>query len=74
MWEHRDWFWDQQMGPDASLQAEACEEYSHAWLAYMDRARQMLERRRKVEYDRLVAEREQHRRQIQRPEFPEHLL
>ena len=60
--------------PDVNLRAQAYEKYSRAWLFYVNEARRMLEERRKEEYDKLMAEREQHRRAISKPEVPEHLL
>ncbi len=76
VWEYQDWILDQFNRPPygESPVPRVSEEYSRAWLLYVNEARRMLERRRKEEYDQLMAERELRRRELAAPELPEHLL
>ena len=59
-------------GPDPHVKAR--EEYSRAWLGYVNEVRRKLENRYKEEYDRVMAERAEYRRSRPDPELPQQLV
>ena len=59
-------------GPDPFRKAR--EEYSRAWLGYAHEVRRRLESHYKDEYDRVMAERAEHRKSLQDPELPPQLV
>ena len=79
LWGKRDWFERQseievQTGVTSDARQKAGEEYSRAWLGYVNEVRRMLEKRRKEEYDRVMAERAAQLRNPPKPEIPSKLL
>ena len=59
-------------GPDPHVKAR--EEYSRAWLGYVNEVRRKLENRYKEEYDRVMAERAKYRQSRPDPEVPQQLV
>ena len=73
--EHKEWFIAQydlhfEFGGDVDLHEKARKEYSRAWLAYIWVVRRKLEKLRKEEYNKVMAEREADRRSRPEPEVP----
>ena len=79
LYENKGWFeyqFDLQFesggGPDPYHKAR--EEYSRAWLGYLYEARRKLENHYKNRYDRVMAERAEHRKSLPDPEPPPQLV
>lgn len=77
--DNREWFiaqneLDFESGIDRNLQEKAKREYGRAWLGYLHEVRHRLEKRRKEEYDRVMAERAEYRRSRPKPEMPAQLV
>ena len=76
---HRDWFEHQydldfKYGIDSNAYAKARDEYARAWLGYVHEARRLLEKRRKEELEKVLAEREEYRHNLPKPEAPSQLI
>ena len=77
--ENREWFISQydldfESGASSNPQEKAEREYGHAWLGYVNEVRRLLEKHRKDEYDRVMAERAEYRRSLPGPELPSQLV
>lgn len=77
--EHDEWLisqYDLQFESDAgpSPRAKAENEYARAWLGYVNEVRRLLEKHRKDEYDRVMAERAEYRQSLPKPELPPQLV
>ena len=53
---------------------KARSEYGRAWLGYVNEVRRLLERHRKEEYERVMAQRSEYRRSLPDPELPSQLV
>ena len=79
LWEHQDWFISQyaaqfQSGISSDPHYKATNEYTRAWLGYVNEVRRLLERHHKEKYDRMMAEQAEYRRSLPGPELPPQLL
>ena len=77
--DNEEWFINQYdnhyvSGISVDLYKKAQTEYARAWLAYVNQARRKLDKRRKEEYDKVMAEREALKRLRPEPEAPAQLL
>ena len=77
--ENKEWFISQyeiQFESDASsnLHEKAEKEYARAWLGYVNEVRRLLEKHRKDEYDRVMAERAQYRQSRPPADLPSQLV
>ena len=77
--ENMKWFEDQfeeqfESGGVADPYYKAREEYCRAWLGYVNEVRRLLEKHRKDEYDRVMAERAEHRRFRPSTDLPPQLV
>ena len=71
--ENTEWFIEQYEIEEMSginLHQSVMEEYSRAWLSYVNEVVRLLEERRKDEYERQMAEREERRQPLPKPELP----
>ena len=76
---HKEWLIEQHerdydLGVESNPREQALREYSWAWLGYVHKVRRMLEKHHKDEYDRVMAEREAHRRALPKPDLPSQLV
>ena len=79
LWENRDWFIEQYdlqflTGTESNLQEQARKKYGRTWLVYVYEARRLLEKHRKDEYDRIMAERVIALESSPAPELPTQLI
>ena len=75
MRENEEWYeLDFEYGTTSNLREKATREYGRAWLGYVYEVRRLLEKRRKDEYDRVMAERAEQRRSRPAPELPSQLV
>ncbi len=79
LYDNMEWFITQnerdfESGVDRNLQEKAKREYGRAWLGYVHEVRRRLEKHRKDEYDRIMAERAGYRRSRPDPELPKQLV
>ena len=65
---------DFESGTSSNLHEKAEREYGRAWLGYVNEVRRLLEKLRKDEYDRVMAERAECRRSRPDPELPAQLV
>ena len=77
--EAQEWFISQydldfESGTSSNLHEKAEREYGRAWLGYVNEVRRLLEKLRKDEYDRVMAERAEYRRSRPDPELPAQLV
>ena len=77
--ENREWFISQyeldlEAGASSNLHEKAEREYGLAWLGYVNEVRSLLEKHRKDEYHRVMAERAEYRRCRPDPELPSQLV
>lgn len=60
-------------GVSSGQPEKARREYGRAWLGYVNEVRRLLERHRKEEYERVMAQRSAYRRSLPDPELPSQL-
>ena len=77
--EAQEWFISQydldfESDTSSNLHEKAEREYGRAWLGYVNEVRRLLEKLRKDEYDRVMAERAEYRRSRPDPEWPSQLV
>ena len=77
--ENSEWFIEQydvliSSGSNDNLHDRATREYAQAWLSYVVEVRSRLEKRRKEEYERVMAEREEERQSLKSAELPSQLI
>ena len=75
--ENEEWFIEQYeaeamtgISSHIDLHQKAIEQYGRAWLGYISEVKRLLKKRRKEEYDQLMAERADRRRSLPKPELP----
>ena len=79
LYENMKWLEDQleaqfESGDVADPHYKAREEYCRAWLDYVNEVRRLLEKHHKDEYDRVMAERAEHRRSRPSADLPPQLV
>ena len=77
--ENKEWFISQyeldfELGTNSNPRDKAVREYGRAWIGYVTEARRLLEKHRKDEYDRVMAERAKHLRSRPDPDLPSQLV
>ena len=77
--ESVEWFVSQceheiETGVSTGQPEKARREYGRAWLGYVNEVRRLLEKHRKDEYERVMAQRSEHRRALPDPELPSQLV
>ena len=77
--EAQEWFISQydldfESDTSSNLHEKAEREYGRAWLGYVNEVRRLLEKLRKDEYDRVMAERAEYRRSRPDSELPSQLV
>ena len=65
---------DLESGANSNPRERAAREYGRAWLGYAYEVRRLVDKRRKDEYDRVMAERAEYRRSRPDPELPSQLV
>ena len=77
--ENREWLISQheldfELGTNSNPRERAVRKYGRAWLGYVYEVRRLLDKHRKDEYDRVMAERTEYRRSRPDPELPAQLV